>query len=169
MKKEWVKPLFLFIGNMNDKLIIEERIRGLAQALADRQGFEVVEIKFAGRGGRSLLKITLDKTGGISLDECEKFSREIGPLIEEEGLINGAYNLEVSSPGLDRPLITAADFARNKGKDARILTNEKISGSDVFTGQIIDVNEHMVKLKVDDNEMEIPFGKILKARLEIKI
>jgi ribosome maturation factor RimP len=160
---------------MNDKLIIEEKIMVLAQALADRRGFEIIEIKFAGRGRRSLLRITIDKTtedlprSGISLDECTKFSREIEALIEEAELINGPYNLEVSSPGLDRPLTAISDFTRNKGKDVRIFTNEKLFDRDIFIGKIIDVSENIVKLGIDDNELEIPFEKILKARLEIKI
>lgn len=175
MKKEWDFPLFLFYGNMNDKLIIEEKILGLAQELADRQGFEVIEVKFAGRGRRSLLRIIIDKTtgdsprSGISLDECAKFSRDMEPLLEEAGLINGPYNLEVSSPGLDRPLAALADFIRNKGKDVRIFTNEKLFDRDIFIGKIIEVSENIVKLGIDDNELEIPFEKILKARLEIKI
>lgn len=175
MKKEWDFPLFLFYGNMNDKLIVEEKILGLAQALADRQGFEVIEVKFAGRGRRSLLRIIVDKAAidsprsGISLDECAKFSRDMEPLIEEAGLINGPYNLEVSSPGLDRPLATISDFKRNKGKDVRISISEKLFDRDIFIGKIIDVSENIVKVEIDGNELEIPFERILKARLEIKI
>lgn len=175
MKKEWDFPLFLFYGNMNEKTVIEGKILELAWNLADMQGLEIIEIKFSGRGRRSLLRITVDKMPGeapkrsISLDECERFSRQIEPLIEEAGLIRGPYNLEVSSPGLDRPLTTTADFARNKGKDARIVTSEKLFDRDIFTGEIIDADERIVRLKVDGNELEIPIEKILKARLEIKI
>jgi ribosome maturation factor RimP len=86
-----------------------------------------------------------------------------------EDLFAGPYTLEVSSPGLDRPLKDLRDFEKNRGKLARIVTSDKISNQNFFIGRIDDIGAGYVKIKIDEREIDIPFDKISRARLEIEL
>lgn len=170
LQGEWVYPLFCFINVMDIKQsIIEEAVLKLARQVAEEQGIEVIGANLFGRGRRMLLRVTIDKDGGVTLDDCERFSRSFESLLEAEDPIQNAYTLEVSSPGLDRPLTTVKDFERNIGRLARIITKEKIDNQNFFIGRIISVTGNMIKLDSDKKEREIPFENISKARLKIEI
>lgn len=149
--------------------IIEDEISRLADQVAEGQGIEVAGLNlFAGKN-RKLLKVTIDKDGGVTLNDCERFSRELEALIEAADLIEGPYTLEVSSPGLDRPLTKPKDFERNIGRLVRIMTKDKIEGQSLLTGRIIGIFDSFVKLAVDKKVLDIPLETIAKAKLEIEI
>ncbi len=153
--------LFFMSDAKND---IESR----AKRVADEQGLEVFDTELLGRG-KLLLRIAIDKEGGVTLDDCERFSKSLGALLDVEDVIHRAYTLEVSSPGLDRPLRNLREFERNKGKLARIVTVEKIGNQNFIVGRIAEVNDGLVTLLVDDRAIDIPYDKITKARLEIEL
>ena len=113
--------------------IVEETALKLARQVADDQSVEVLEVRLSGRGKGTLLRVTIDRSGGVTLDDCERFSRSLGLLLEAEDSLQGPYNLEVSSPGLDRPLTALKDFERNKGKLVRIITKDKIDNQIFFS------------------------------------
>ena len=136
--------------------------------VADGQGVEVFDIELLGKG-KLLLRISIDKEGGVTLDDCETFSKSLGALLDVEDVIHRSYTLEVSSPGLDRPLRTLAEFEKNKGKLARIVTIEKIGNRNFLVGRIAGVNDGIVTLLLDDRDVDIPYDKIAKARLEIEL
>ena len=106
---------------MNTKQsIVEETALKLARQVADDQSVEVPEVRLSGGGKGTLLRVTIDRSGGVTLDDCERFSRSLGLLLEAEDSLQGlATILRVSSPGLDRPLTALKDFERNKGKLVR--------------------------------------------------
>lgn len=148
---------------------IKNKIMKLAGSIAVQHALEIVDVELAGSSGKPLIRIFVDKEKGVTLDECGKFSRALSALFDVEDPIPTAYILEVSSPGLDRPLKALKDFERNKGKLAKIITRIKLEGQNIFKGRITGVVEGNITLSFDDKEIEIPFDQISKARLEIEL
>jgi ribosome maturation factor RimP len=147
----------------------QQQIESLAKRVADEQGVELFDIELLGKG-KLLLRVAIDKEGGVTLDDCERFSKSLGALLDVEDVIHRTYTLEVSSPGLDRPLRSLREFERNKGKLARIVTVEKIENQNFLVGRIAEVKDDgLVTLMVDDHAIDIPYDKIAKARLEIEL
>jgi len=99
---------------------IKEKIRQLARSVVEGNGFELIEVETVGFGARTLVKIIVDRPGGILLEECASVSRELSQLLDDADLIPHRYTLEVSSPGLDRPLVTETDFRRRLGEVVRV-------------------------------------------------
>jgi ribosome maturation factor RimP len=147
---------------------IKNRVFKLAKQVADEQGVALFDIELLGKG-KLLLRVMIDKEGGITLDDCESFSRSFEALLDVEDPIPASYTLEVSSPGLDRPLKELKDFEKNIGKLARIITTETIESQNLFGGRILKVSSDFLKLLVHGREIDIPFDKISKARLEVEI
>ena len=147
---------------------LSERVLRLAGQVADEQEVELFDIELLGKG-KLLLRVMIDKQDGITLNDCERFSKGFEALLDVENAIAGSYTLEVSSPGLDRPLKRLDDYEKNKGKLARIITKEKIVNQNFFIGRIVEVSESSVKILVNERETVIPFDSISKARLEIEL
>lgn len=148
--------------------IIKNKVSRLAKQVAEEQEVELFDIELSGRD-RLLLRITIDKEGSVTLDDCERFSRSLEAILDVEDPIPVSYTLEVSSPGLDRPLRELKDFEKNAGKLARIVTVEKIEDQNLFIGRISGVNNKSLSLLLNDRKIDIPFEKILRARLEIEL
>ncbi len=147
---------------------IKKKVRKLAEQVAEEHGVELFHIDLLGKG-KLLLRVMIDREGGITLDDCERFSRSLEALLDVENTIPLSYTLEVSSPGLDRPLRNVKDFEKHRDKLARIITEEKIENQNLFIGRILGVTSSFVKLLVHGQELDIPFDKISKARLEVEI
>jgi ribosome maturation factor RimP len=150
---------------MND---LKQRVLKLAEQVAGGQGIEIFDIELLGKG-KLLLRVTIDKQDGVTLDDCERFSKSFEALLDVENPIPGSYTLEVSSPGLDRPLRSLQDFEKNTGKLARVVTAEKIQNQNFFIGHITGAGNGLVKLVVNNREIVIPFDTISKAKLEIEL
>ncbi len=148
---------------------MKNKIKELADSIAAQHAVEIVDIELAGSSGKPLIRIFIDKENGVTLDECGKFSRALSALFDVEDPVPTAYILEVSSPGLDRPLKSLRDFERSIGKLVRIITSVKIEQQNIFTGRITGVGGGNITLSVNDKEIEIPFDQISKARLEIEL
>ncbi|MBI5187773.1 MAG: ribosome maturation factor RimP [Nitrospirae bacterium] len=146
---------------------IKQRVLKLAMQVADEQGVKIFDIELLGKG-KLLLRVIIDKEGGVTLDDCERFSRSLEAVLDIEDPVPGSYTLEISSPGLDRPLKGIKDFKRNTGKLARIVTVEKIENQNFFIGRILEVGSDFVRLLINDREIDIPLEKISKARLEVE-
>jgi ribosome maturation factor RimP len=152
----------------------EKIIQRLASQVADELGFELVEVSLLGRGKRSLLRVIIDREGGITLDDCATFSRRFESSMDVENVIAQSYTLEVSSPGLDRPLKTLNDFKKNIGKLVRITTKEMIHNQSFFQGRLLDIRDTILKISLCEKrgtpeEIDIPCDKIAKAQLEIEV
>ncbi len=152
---------------------IKQKVHQLACNAAEGEGLEVVSTHLLGSGRRLLLRVVVDKSGGVTIGDCERMSRSLEALLDVEDPINGPYVLEVSSPGIDRPLVTQRDFENNIGRLARIVTSEKIDGQTFFIGRIVDVGEGWVRIKIEaktgEKDIFIPSGNISKAQLEIEM
>jgi ribosome maturation factor RimP len=147
---------------------IKQKIFQLAKKAADDQGVEIFDIEFLGKD-KLLLRIFIDKEEGITIDDCEKISKYLGAILDVEDPFPGPYTLEVSSPGLDRPLRSIKDFEKNTGKLARIITGEKVENQNFFIGRIVNVNGNFINLLVNKRELAIPYEKIVKAKLEVEL
>jgi ribosome maturation factor RimP len=164
-RKRVGNPTLLFY--MED---IKGKIAVLANTLAGEYDAEVVDIEVAGNLRRPTVRIYIDKEGGVTLDDCEKFSRGMSAVLDVEDPIRGPYVLEVSSPGLDRPLKRVKDFEAHVGKLARVITRESIERQNFFVGRITRVSGNMIFLALqNDAEAAIPFELISRARLEIEL
>ena len=144
------------------------RIWELATPLAHAHGMEIIDIEFrreGGRGGR-VLRLFLDKEGGAILDELSQVSRELSDILDGENIIDEAYTLEVSSPGINRPLKRPEHFARFIGKKVRVRTRDMINGRRSFLGRLLDVSTVNIALDQDGTRCEIPFEQIEKSNYE---
>jgi len=147
---------------------VDKRIEAVALPVLEERGLELVEMQFRREQNGWVLRLTIDKRDGVGLDDCATASREISQLLDIEDFIDQAYKLEVSSPGLDRPLKSMADFQRYIGRKARIKTIESIAGEHVFIGKIQQTEGEAIILEVGRKEVTIPFLQVSKARLEIE-
>jgi ribosome maturation factor RimP len=147
---------------------LKQKVLMLAKQVADEHGVELFDIELLGRG-KLLLRAVIDKEEGVTLDDCERFSRSLSAILDVEDPLPCSYTLEVSSPGLDRPLRDMKDFQENSGKLARVITVEKIENQNFFIGRIKEVVHNLVTLTVSNREVAIPFEKISKAKLEIDL
>lgn len=156
-----------------DKGIID-KIQALASQVVGELGIELVDVALSGSGRKILLRVTIDREGGIMLEDCALFSRRFESLIDVEDPLAGSYTLEVSSPGLDRPLNTVADFKKNIGKLVRIITKAKIDNQSFFAGRLKDILDNTIIISANkkgckDIDISIPIDNLSRANLEIDI
>ena len=145
-----------------------EQIEAVALPVLDELGLELVEVQYRREQSGWILRLFIDKQDGVNLDDCGRVSREISQLLDIEDFIDQAYNLEVSSPGLNRPLKSMAAFERFVGRLAKIKTTEPIAGEHVFIGKINKAEGESIVLMVGTKEVTILFSQVAKARLEVE-
>ncbi len=153
---------------MGRKQDTETRLFGLLEPVVVREGYELVAIELTGERGRALLRVSIDKPGGISLEDCSAVSRVVDALLEVEDPVEGSYELEVSSPGLERPLVKPTDFERFKGRRVRIKTFAPLpewGSRKVFDGPLQGFESGNVLLTQDGKPARIPQSQIAKAHL----
>jgi len=132
------------------------------------QGYALVEVELAGGpGGRPVLRLYIDKpAGGVTLDDCVAATQVLGPLLDAEDLINARYTLEVSSPGIDRPLRKPADFARFSGEAIRVTTHAPVEGRKRFNGILRGFEDGLILLECDGTVCPIHIENLKKANLD---
>ena len=147
---------------------IIEKVRSFAESLLPTMELELVDVQFRREGHGWVLRLFIDREGGVGLDHCADVSRELGQFLEIEDLIDHAYHLEVSSPGLERPLKSIGDFQRFQGKKAKVKLHESLGEQKVFIGTISEVEEGMISLQLDQGgSVQFAFDQISKARLSL--
>jgi ribosome maturation factor RimP len=149
---------------------IRERVMKIIEPVIDSLGIELDDVELGKMRGKALLRVTIDKDGGVSIDDCERVSREIEALLDVEDPIPYSYTLEVSSPGLDRPLRKPGDFTRFSGHKVRIVTHEPVGKQTFFVGEILKAGNSDVELSLSKNKkVVIPYNNISRARLEVEV
>ncbi|MBU0549702.1 MAG: ribosome maturation factor RimP [Candidatus Omnitrophica bacterium] len=142
-----------------------EPVKNLLTSLLEEEGLCLVEARIHPAGRRLILKLFIDKPhGGITLNECARLNDKLGELIEKEGIINQAYILEVSSPGIDRPLINKEDFNRCLQQKVRIFLNECRDKKYEVSGKVITVNDNTVNIDSEGQIHEISFDNVRKGK-----
>ena len=142
---------------------VHERLIGLIEPVVTGLGYELVDAEFDGR--QRVLRVYIDKIGGITLDDCSKVSHQLSGLLDVEDPIPGRYQLEISSPGLDRPLSRLAHFERFKGELARVQVTSPIAGRRKFKARLLGVEGDCIVLQDGEAILKIPYPAIEKARL----
>ncbi len=156
---------------------IVERITRLVEPIVRDELLDLVEVEFVPTGGRWLLRIYMDKEGGVTIGDCERVSREVERALDVEDLIDHPYTLEVSSPGLTRKLKKKSDFERYRGRRCKIITSSLLESRSEFQGEIAEVTEEDVEIRTPIRTKtgtridvhKIPFCAIRKAHLEFEL
>lgn len=136
---------------------------------AEQHGYELVDVEVAGSQGRPIVRVFLDRAAGIDLEAVTEANSWVTPTIDCEGLIEGAYVLEVSSPGIERPLRKREHFERFAGERASVKVKGPIDGRKNFIGRIVRVDGDTLVLDEEGVQRDIPLGDIAKARLKPEI
>ena len=146
---------------------MRNRLLGLLEPVVAGLGYELIEVEFSPAISRALVRLYIDRADGapVALDDCERVSHAVGKLLDAEDPIEREYQLEVSSPGFDRPLRTVAHFARFAGSEAQIELTEPIEGRRRFRGRLGAVEDGRISIEVDRREWKLPLAGISKARL----
>jgi ribosome maturation factor RimP len=146
-----------------------EALRQVVEPLVEAEGMSLVDLQWSRRGRRWVLALFIDKEEGVTLDDCAYISRQVGERIEVDNLIDHAYTLEVSSPGLDRPLRTLSEYERFQGHLVRIVTATPIQGRSTLVGRLKGVEGQAVLVEAKGvGIIPIPFAQIKHARLEVE-
>lgn len=128
-------------------------------------GYELLGIEMLSSGGGTLLRCFIDKPEGITVDDCGLVSRQLSDVIEAEQLMRDAYTLEVSSPGVDRPLFTGEQIAAQVGQQIEIRLSNLVAGRRKIEGEVLSVEDEVVRISDATDEYEIPVRMIEKAKL----
>jgi len=149
---------------MDNQIILQEMQKVIMPVLEDA-GAQLVELDLIRTCGRMIIRLLVDrKEGGISLGECTLINRRLGDIFEEQNIIPDRYALEVSSPGLDRPLKTKNDFSRCMNRKVKFFLHEPIKGKVEWDGVIKGVSDTEVSADIADELVQIPLAKINKAK-----
>lgn len=141
------------------------KVEGLVAPIAASLGYELVQAQWVTDQSGWMLRLLLDREGGLQVGDCERFSREVETLLEVEGLVPVRYRLEVSSPGLNRPLVKEADFLKYSGRQAVVKTGEALAGRRNYKGLLQGLEAGNILMLIDGQEFRIPIGLVEKAHL----
>ena len=142
-----------------------ERIKNIIQAQVEEDGYELLHVELRSEGGAPILRIYIDKPEGITIDDCAGTSRKIAVLLDVEDPVKGKFTLEVSSPGIERPLFKEVDYIRFQGKEIRLSTYNKIANRRSFQGVIESFENGVLGLMCDRQLVSISYDEIKKANL----
>ncbi len=144
---------------------IHQRLQDIIQPVVEALGCELWGIEFNAQGRSSLLRIYIEKAEGVAVEDCEKVSRQVSSVLDVEDPIKKEYTLEVSSPGMDRPLFSLQQFERSIGEDLNIRLRMPFEGRRRFSGRLAAIEGDEVVLRVGDEEYLLPYELIDKASI----
>jgi len=137
----------------------------LFEPVVSGMGYDLIEIEHFPNPKHGVLRLYIDKENGVNVDDCSSVSRQISALIDVEEPVRGQFNLEVSSPGLDRPLRRLQDFQRFIGSTVKLKTVMPLEGQRNFKGRLLAASEETLVIETDTEEISLPMGAIEKARI----
>jgi len=149
---------------VNEKKVVQQ-VWALAETVCESEGLELIQVEYQRESTGRILRLYIDKPGGINLDDCVGVSRQIGDILDVHLQEAGPYNLEVTSPGPERPLAKKQDFEKFKGSRVKIKTNQHLNGQKNFTGVLLGISDDQVKLQTGEQVVELSYEDISKARL----
>ncbi len=161
---KWASCPFFGCGDRRGQVLSDE-IEALLAPVVARLGYELIDIEFESRGGRSTLRLFIDGENGITLDDCAEASNAVSGVLDVEDPVPGEYLLEVSSPGLDRPLRRPSHYERFAGELAKVVMQKGFQGRRRLKGRLSGIEDETVLLDVDGETHRLPLDKIESARL----
>ena len=147
---------------------VAEAVESMAAPLVGGMGLELVSVEFVKEASRYYLRVFIDKPGGVTLDDCQALSGKLDMLLDEKDLIPYSYVLEVSSPGIERPLKKLKDFERFLGHVVNIATYAPIDGKKKFTGLLAEAGSQGISLEVNGSMVPIPMEQVASAKLAVQ-
>jgi ribosome maturation factor RimP len=149
---------------MQEEILLKNK--PVLEATLEKLGFCLVDMRiYKNHFGQCILEVLADRIeGGITLDECSRLNKELGSMLEQEGGLNERYTLDISSPGMDRPLMTLADFRRVCGRELRLFLKEKYDGKIEIQGTLESVSDNQMIVKTKDTTIQVSLDKINKAK-----
>ncbi|MEE8625965.1 MAG: ribosome maturation factor RimP [Acidiferrobacterales bacterium] len=144
---------------------VRSELRDVLEPTVTAMGFELVHVELAGSSRNPVLRVYMDGPGGVSVGDCARVSTQLSAVLDVEDRVEGPYMLEVSSPGLDRPLVKRADFERFAGEIIKIRMRAPLAGQRNFKGCLIGISGDHVLLDVGQEKLDLAFESIEKARL----
>jgi ribosome maturation factor RimP len=168
LSTEWVFGPALFFRREIGLLLrqkTEKAVFELCEPVTESYGLELVQVQYRREDHGWVLRILVDRPGGVSVDECGSLSREVSDLLDVEDFIDTSYNLEVSSPGLDRPLTKPEDFERFAGQEITVKTASPVDGRRNFKGILEGIQDEVVMIESDGKKYELNWSLVLKANL----
>ena len=156
---------------------VAERVRSLASRVAGSYGLDIFDVQYRREGPGMVLRVQIDRPGSgataeesVSVEDCARVSRDLSAVLDVEDVVPTAYTLEVSSPGLDRPLRQAADYSRFEGRRAKLVMREAVDGQMFFKGRLggIEGGDHVIIVGDDGRRHRVPMGVITRANLEVE-
>lgn len=148
---------------------IVDRVKAVAGSILASEGMELVDVEYRRESVGWVLRLTIDKRGGVTLDDCTRISQEMGRSLDIEDFISNPYHLEVSSPGLDRLLTKERDFIRFSDRRIRVKTINPIGNQRNFKGKLRTCVEGRIEMETEGGIIEIPLSNIAKANLEVEL
>jgi ribosome maturation factor RimP len=145
--------------------MLQERVQALLEPLVENLGYELVCLELHGSGQNSLLRLYIDAPQGIGLADCERVSREVSASLDVADPISGNYRLEVSSPGLDRPLAKPEHYRRFIGRQAKVQMRIPVDGRRRFAGRLLGLEQDEIVIEIDGSHYRLPLEQVDKARL----
>jgi len=146
--------------------MLEDKLTGLVAPAVEALGHELVGIEYLAQGAHSVLRVYIDSPEGITLDDCSRVSHQVSGVLEVEDPIRGKFNLEVSSPGLDRPLFSLAHFQQFTGKAVKLRLRQPVEGQRKFKGVIEAIENDRIQIALEDSKLlELEIDEIEKANL----
>src|SRR5258705_9160375 len=161
---------------MRGEASVVEQVRVVASRVAESYGLEIFDVQFRREAPGMILRVQIDRPGpaaraedSVSVDDCARVSRDMSAILDVEDLVPTAYTLEVSSPGLDRPLRRPDDYSRFAGRRAKIVMRERVDGQGFFKGRLGGVDGTDVLIEADDRKTHrVPLDVITRANLEVE-
>ena len=145
-----------------------DRVRAISEPIVSDEGMELVDVEYRRESRGWVLRLYLDKEGGVTLDDCTRISQEVGRSLDVEDFIQIPYTLEVSSPGLSRPLKTEKDFMKYRQSLIKVKTLDPIQNRRQFKGRLLRVSANQVEMEVEGGIFQIPLSNVAKANLEVE-
>jgi ribosome maturation factor RimP len=153
--------------NKKNEEQLAEVVRVLIEPVVVYAGMELIDVEYGREPSGKVLRLTIDKPDGVTINDCSDISRLVGDLLDAKDFLPGSYNLEVSSPGINRPLKKKEDFERFVGQKVLIKTKKLIDGRRNFKGILHGTREDFIVISSEKTILNIPFDQVAKARLDI--
>jgi len=156
-------------GTRHEELV--KALQAITQRVVEETGLELVELSLRGSSRRRLLRVDIDRPGpqGVDIDDCKRVSQVLGEVLENDEMLEDSYVLEVSSPGVDRPIVSAADFRRNTGRRVLLRTRESIDGKQEWKGVLRGLEGEQIHLQDDEvGEVTIGVEQVESARQDVE-
>ena len=162
----FLKRLLKILKETMPKEIVD-RVSAIADPILSNEGMELVEIEYRRESKGWVLRLYIDKEGGVTLDDCTRISQEVGRSLDVEDFISTPYTLEVSSPGLARPLKKEKDFMKYRNHMIKVKTIDPIENRRQFKGKLLGITENRIEIAMDGGVFQILLSNVAKANLEI--